>query len=54
MLRIAYAIEDDRYPGLRDYYYELPQDIEKATRWQVTKLDRKVWAAMQALPGVVR
>ena len=30
MLRIAYAIEDDRYPGLRDYYYELPQDIEKA------------------------
>ena len=103
MLRIAYAIEDDRYPGLRDYYYELPQDIEKAldedvelvpvpdlynndwtrtlipiyngaevrgegcaeedwyfekiakaTRRQVTKLDRKVWAAMQALPGVVR
>ena len=102
MLRIAYAIEDDRYSGLRVYYYELPLDVEKAlsedvelvavpdlhnndwtrrlipaydgsvrgegcaeddwyfekiakaTRRNVAKLDRKVWAAMQALPGVVR
>lgn len=101
-MRIAYAIEDDRIPGLRDYYYELPQDVEKAlsedmelvavsdlynndwcrrliptydgsvrgegcaeddwyfekvaraTRRNVAKLDRKVWGAMSAIPGILR
>ena len=99
-MKIAYAIEDDRYPGIRDFYYELPQDVEKAlsedvevpdlynndwtrtlipvyngaevrgegcaeddwyfekiakaTRRKVAKLDRKVWEAMRAIPGVVR
>lgn len=101
-MRIAYATEDDRIPGLRDYYYELPRDVEKAlsedmelvavsdlynndwcrrlihtydgsvsgegcaeddwyfekvakaTRRNVAKLDRKVWEAMSAIPGILR